>query len=142
MLLIAGLKQLPPAGHQGVQIALVLRAFLGQTRGGPPRELGQDAGVDGVGLGEDAQALGQVPDAAGMDAGHGKARVEAVVEQRRFVAAGRLDDDQRGLQGRQVRQELPATGGRVVDVKNVLRAGGRQVEHVFGDIDPREDAVG
>ena len=66
-------RQLPAAGDQGLQFGLVFRAFFSQPGRGQLRaKLDQDAGVDGVGLGQDAQGLGEVAHLPGLTRATGR----------------------------------------------------------------------
>ena len=63
----AGPDELPTSGDEPVELGLILRD-LGDVPGPDvAAEAGDDPGVDGVGLGEDAQGLGVVADLAGVD---------------------------------------------------------------------------
>jgi hypothetical protein len=91
-LLHAGEVELAAADDQGPQFGLIGRALFGQPRGGELSEAEQHAGVDAVGLGEDAQALGEVTHASGVDQRDGQAGLEQRVHERAFEPARGLDD--------------------------------------------------
>ena len=63
----AGLDELPASGDELVEFGLILRDFGDVPGLDVAAEPGDDLGVDGVGLGEDAQGLGVVADLAGVD---------------------------------------------------------------------------
>jgi hypothetical protein len=79
------------------------KAFLGRQRthngGDDGAEMGEDAGVDGVGFGELADTLGEVADRACVDDNGGQARSEQGPDGRFLVGAGGLEDDPVGGQG-------------------------------------------
>ena len=76
-------------------------------------EVGQDAGVDGVGLGELAGALGEVADLAGVDDDGGQAGGEQGADGGLLVRAGRLEDDALGREGPRPGDEFVDAGGVV-----------------------------
>lgn len=135
----------PSAGHQRLEFRPVLRPFLRQPRRGQPCELHQHAGVDGVGLGQLADAPGEVPHVAGIDQGHRQVRLEQRVDQRPLQAAeqgfalapGGLDDDDRqgGAGGAELLHDLSHAGVVVGEGDDSVGIRARQVQLVFGDVD-------
>lgn len=139
----AGEGQLPAAGDQGLEFHLFFRAFDAETGFGQAGELGQDSGVDGVGLGQLAQAFGEVADFAGVDQRSGEGGIEKSIEEGAFGAAGGFQDNQGGGRRLQGGDELLDAGGGVVEAPGL--AGGiaaRQVQVGLGDIDSDEEAIG
>ena len=57
----------------------------------------QDAGIEGVGLGQQIHRAGEVADGPWIDQRDRQSRVEQRVQERSFIAAGGFDDDEFGL---------------------------------------------
>ena len=135
------LQQLLAAGQQGVQgphLGRGQRPGLGADGLG---EVGQDLGVDAVGLGQPAGGLGEVAGLAGVDRGGRDAGDLQGGQQGQLQAAGGLDDDQGRGQGLEPGDQ-GGDAGRVVGVAGHLAAGpGGGVEVGLGDIDADEDRV-
>ncbi len=81
-------------------------------------EADQHAGVDGVGLGEDARGAGKVADLAGIDADGGEPLLAQVTQGTALVATGGLEHDAgRGPPGQSPRKSTVAPGlvGKLLD---------------------------
>jgi hypothetical protein len=94
----------------------------------------QDAGVDGIGLGKDPEALGEITDLAGIDEGHGMSGLEQFGNGRAFVATGGFEDNDAGAWFRklfeQLREAHPVVGhGESFGVRTAS-----DLEVVFGHI--------
>ena len=87
-------------------------------------EMGEDGGVDGVGLGELSDALGEVADLAGVDDDGGQAGGEQGADRGLLVGAGRFEDDALRREGSHPGDELfDACGGVVEALRWPRRAG-------------------
>ncbi len=125
---------------------MIRRLFFGQSRFGELPESHQDAGVDAVGLGEDAQPLGEVADPSGVDQRDGQRGVEQRVHEGTLQPAGRFDDDGGGPAGSGggIREDLddPRDARRIVgEGLHAVGIGSGQVEFVLGDIDADEEGA-
>ena len=103
----------------GPRIGVTLLGERGQVRAGGVQdqrvdllehtgEMGQGSGIDRVVLGVAVERLGEVPRLAGIDAQDGQAGLERIEDQRRFVAAGGLEQDAVGALFAQPGAELGA----------------------------------
>ena len=128
------LDELPAAGDQRGQLLLRgirERPRLGTDVGGKPR---QDVGIQGVGLREAPDRFGKVADLARIDDGDRQAGQRHRRRDIRLIAAGRLQDDQRGGQRPEVRDQRTQPGLIVREPHR--RGGGRggEVEMRLRDI--------
>jgi hypothetical protein len=134
--------ELAAAGNQGLQFRPVGGASLQETGAGQACELTQHASVDRVGLGEDAQAFGEVAYVARVDQGDRQVRLQQCVDQGAFQAAGGFDDDGRGPHGDQLTDDRADACGVVGDGEDRVDVGASQVKLVLGDVDADEDGGG
>ena len=98
-LLGADVRQLPAAGDQGFEFDLVFRAFFGQAGRRPAGELDQHLGINGVGLGQNSQAFGEVANVGGIDPRHWQVGVQQRIQQWLFETTGGFEDDDGGRRG-------------------------------------------
>jgi hypothetical protein len=104
--------------------------------------VGQDLGVDAVGLGQPAGRLGEVTGLAGVDGSGRYAGGLQCGHQGQLQAAGGLDDDQGRGEGLESGDQ-GGDAGRVVGVAGHLMTGpGGGIEVGLGDIDADEDRCG
>lgn len=104
-------------------------------------EIGEDAGVDLVGLGPLPGALGEVADRAGVDNDGGQVGGEQGTDRRLLVGAGRFEDDTLRLDGSHPGDELFDAVGGVVEAWLHTRGSGMGVEVICADIDADEAAA-
>ena len=131
--------ELAAAYHQRLELGLYFRGFLGSGQVAIFGAEGQGAAVDLVGLGQDAQALGQVACPFGIDDGHGEFDIEQGGNAGAFVAAGGFQDDAGDGARLELCDDLGVTFRRVGHLE--VLAGGTQddIEGVFGDINAAEE---
>ena len=136
------LDELPAAGDQGGEFALDLQAFFKEPGRGELSETRQQMGVDGVCFGQDAQALGEVADVAGIDQSHRHVGFQQGFEQRPFESSGGLDDDAcRRDRAELLQKSLDAVG--IVGLSpGGLGIGASDVEELFGNIDAHAGSGG
>ncbi len=103
--------------------------------------MGEDGGVDGVGLGQLSGALGEVADLAGVDDDGGQVGGEQGADGCLLVGAGGLEDDAFRRQGSHPGDELFDAGGVVVEAFPDAGGPGMGVEEVLADIDADQDAA-
>jgi hypothetical protein len=119
--------------------------FLGRQRpdggGDDLAEMGQEGGVDGVGLGELSGAFGEVADLAGVDDDGGQAGGEQGADGGLLIRAGRLEDDPFGREGTHPGDELVDAGGRVVEAFGDGGGSDVGVEEIFADVDADQETA-
>ena len=103
--------------------------------------MGEDGGVDGVGLGELSGALGEVADLAGVDDDGGQAGGEQGADRGLLVGAGRFKDDALRREGLDPGDELFDAFGRVAEAAFGPGGAGTGVEEVLADVDADQDAA-
>ena len=123
------------AGEQGLVTDLGLGTLGAQTGFDVVAVACQNAGIEGVGLSQNAQGLGVITDRAGIGHGHVMAGLLEQIDQEAFISAGGLHDDAFDL-------ETLEQGQKQCDaLRVVLEAVGRpygpsgQVEMGLGYID-------
>ena len=128
----------------GDQFAEVLGLLRRQRADGGPHglgEVGDDAGIERVGLGQEAGGAGEVPDLTGIDDGDREAGAGQRGRDGGFVAARGFEGDEGGRQGAQAVDE----GGQsrlVVRDREGLPGGAHvDVELGLGDIEADEEVV-
>jgi hypothetical protein len=104
--------------------------------------VGEDGGIDGVGLGEVAAGAGVVADQAGVEAADGDAGLVEGLEEEVFVAAGGFADDVDAGDLREVAEELAVAGAGVVVAGVLEDRMGTEVEGEFGDVEAEMDGRG
>ncbi|OAM91441.1 hypothetical protein AW736_03000 [Termitidicoccus mucosus] len=85
------------------------------------REQAEQAGVDAVGLGQDALGPGELAHAPGVDHAHAHAGLMAGAREGSFVAAGGLADD-------------PRAGGQLREETQQARRALREARHALGQV--------
>ena len=116
--------------------------FQGPDDGGDDlAEVGDDAGVDGVGLGQLAHALGEVADLAGVDDDGGQPVGQQGADGGLLVRAGRFEDDALGGEGPDPGDEFGDAGGGVGEAAAGRGGADVGVEVVFADIDADEECA-
>lgn len=130
--------ELSTAGDELVEIGLFVVRFGPGTGIHVVAEAGDDAGVDAIGLGQDAQSLGVIADLPRIDDRDQVPRLREFGGDGAFITSAGFEDDQAGARRRQLRKQSLAAGGRVVEtVADALR-GDMDIELVFGDVDADE----
>lgn len=127
--------QLPASRDELLQFLLFFVVFCNRSGADVLSEAGDDAGVDAVGFGEDAEAFGEVADLARVDDGDPMSRGDEIGDEALLIPAGGFDDDQTGSRLWQELMQL-IQPLRVI-VEGVLRFLWKetQIERVFGDVD-------
>lgn len=87
------LDDLSSASDEILQFLLIRGDFLGQAGAGDLGEMGEEFGIEGIGLGELSEGFGEVSGLAGIDDGDGESGVDEVTDEGAFVSAGSFDDD-------------------------------------------------
>jgi len=134
------LAELLAAGDQGIEFALVLRAFLRQAGLNALPELDQHVSIDRIGFNENAQRFGEVTHLAGIDQGNRQLGIKQGCNQRPLESAGGFDDDQDGLERLHQLNEAPKAAGLIVEGDDLVGIGSGQVEFVLGDVDANEES--
>ena len=93
-LLGSEVDELSPASDELLDFGLFFGGFLGGRRLHLFGEESQDAGIDAVGLGDQAQGPGEIADPFGIDDGDVVAGIEEVGDDLALVAAGGFEDDE------------------------------------------------
>ena len=114
-----------------------------RTNGGSDdfAEMGEDAGVDGVGFGELTGALGEVADLTGVDNDRRQVGGEQGADGGFLIRAGGLEDDSLGREGSDPGNELFNAGGRVGESFAQVSGSDMSVEKIFADVDADVEAV-
>jgi hypothetical protein len=143
--------ELSATGHEFLEQDLVWRRALAGRGLQAFCEVGQDAGIEAVVLGQDAQGLRELADACGLNHRDGDAGVEQFEDGQSLVAAGGFDgqaSDDAGREALEMIQELSNSLGRVgesnaADSRHRREIGQEtsDVEAVFGDIDADEESI-
>jgi HAD superfamily phosphoserine phosphatase-like hydrolase len=137
----AGLHmRLPPAVVKFLQVTDFLRWQGANRGGGDLPEVGDDARVDGVGLGELIHGLGEVAHLAGIDDDGGEAIGQQGTDGGFLVGAGRFEDDPLGGEGLGPGDQLGDAGCGVGEASAGGGRPGMGVEEVLRDIDADESA--
>jgi hypothetical protein len=98
--------------------------------------LGENGGIEGVGLGEPAEGFGEVAHLAGIGDDDRDAGFRECGDGRTFESAGGFEHDERGREREQPRSEF-VEAGVVIGDRPRLTAGDRgDVERGCGDVDP------
>ena len=133
--------ELSSAGDELLDFGLFFRSFLGGWGLDLLGIEGQDAGIEAVGFGDQAQRPGEITDPFGVDDGHPVAGIEQVRDDLALVATGGFQDDETaGGIGQQL-AELLMTGAVVG--QGVSLTGGEEVEveRSLGHVDPDPSAI-
>lgn len=121
------------------------QGFLGQQGahdgGDNLAEVGEDGGVNLVGLGELPGALGEVADLTGVNDDGGQAGGEQGADGGLLIRAGGFQHDALGREGLGPSDELFNAGGRIVEAVFDPGGSGMGVEEIFADIDANPDAA-
>jgi hypothetical protein len=135
------IDELPSAGDELLDFDLFLGSFLDRRRLYLLCEEGQDAGINAIGLGHQAQGPGEVASPLGIDDGDSKAGVGEVGDNFSFVAAGGFEDDETiGWTGEQL-TELLMSGWRVGEGVGLPSGEEVEIERGFGDVDSDPNLV-
>ena len=132
------LQELSASGEEGGEFGGGLVAQRPDRRANPVGKLGQHARIELVGLGEDAEGLGEIPHLARIDRHDGETGDRERAEDGGFVAARGLQDDQCRRQRLEPRDESGKGSGGVGHLP--LLAGGMhgRIEVRLGDIETDE----
>ena len=103
--------------------------------------MGQDGGVDGVGLGELAGGAGEVADLTRVDDGDGDADGGEGGGDGHLESAGCFEDDEGDAQGQEPLDEVGVPGGVVGVLESTAGVEGA-VELGLGDVDANEEGRG
>jgi hypothetical protein len=103
-------------------------------------EVSQDTGINGVGFGENAQALGKIADLASIDHDSGEPGTEQRSEGGFLVGAGRLKDDPFGLQLGRPSDELGDAFRIIGEAAWRCGGSGGRVEVLFANVNTDVDA--
>ena len=134
--------ELPASGDQfgeGLGFGVLGRFWLGLD---DFAEVGEDVGVDGVGLGEAAQAAGEIADLARIGDHDVVAGLDEFGGERFFVAAGGFEHNQGDVEVWQAVQEIPValTGVEIAAVE--VGGPGRDLKRFLCDVDADEKCCG
>ena len=129
------LDELPAACDKRGEFALDFQAFFKQPRRSELPEACQKMSVDGVGLGQNAKAPGEVADVAGVDQSHRQVGFQKSVKQGAFESSCGLDDDAGRRDRAEFFQECLDAVVIVGPSPGVFAVGASDVEEVFGDVD-------
>ena len=102
--------ELSPARDELLDFGLFFGSFLAGSRLHFLGEESQDARIDAIGLGYQAEGLGEIAGASGVDHRDAVASVGEVSDHFPFVAAGGLEDDETSVGTREELFELPISG--------------------------------
>jgi hypothetical protein len=132
----AEVDELSPPSDELLDFGLFFGGFLGRLGLHLLGEEGQDAGIQAVGLGDQAEGPGKVPDPAGIDDRDVITGVEEVGDELSLVAA-RGFQDKAAIRGRG-QQLLELLVSRGVIGQGVSLTGGEKVEieRGLGNVDP------
>src|SRR5207245_2321664 len=133
------LHQGPAPGDQVVEIDLFFRQLLEGAVFNAAAELGQDFGVDAVGLLQASGGAGELAGTLGVDQRHGDAGQEQLAGQAAVKAAGGLDDHQLDLERSELADQLGNAVGVVGQVDPLADGVEVAVEHRLGDVDADDD---
>jgi len=127
--------ELSASGDELLDFSLFFRSFVGRSRLDLLGEEGQDAGIDAVGLGKQAESLGEISRPFGIDHGHVIPLIEQVGDELSLITACGFQNDAAGSWVREQLFKLPMTGG--VIRQSVFLTGGKEVEveRGLGDVD-------
>lgn len=131
----SALDELPTASDQSGEFRLDLQAFFKQSWRSELPESCQQMSVDGVSLGQDAQAFGEVTHVAWIDQRHRQIRFQQSFEHGTFESSGGLDDDAGRLNVAEFFQQRLDACGIVGLSPGGLAVGASDVEELFGDVD-------
>jgi hypothetical protein len=134
----AKFDELPATRDQLAQFGLFFRADFHGPRIGMLAEAGDDAGVQSIGLGQNAQAAGEVSDLAGIDHGHPVSGRYKRADQAVLVAARGFDYDQTTARVRQSSEQLPEARGAIRNGEALVLAEHTDIERALGNIDTYE----
>jgi len=101
-------------------------------------EVGQDAAIQAVGFGQEAEGAGKVADLARVDHDHGEFFSGQGGYHGDFQAASRFQDNARGAEGGQALDQGGQFVGVVGRAPGLLAGEHGQIEMLFGDIDADE----
>jgi len=104
-------------------------------------EMGEDAGIDGVGFGELSGAFGEVTDLSGVDDNGGQSGSEQGADGGLLIRARGFEDDPLGSEGLNPSEELLDAQGGVVEASLAAGGPGMSIKEIFADIDADEDAA-
>ncbi len=104
-------------------------------------ELGQDLGIDGIGLGPLSHAPGKITHLAGIDYDHGHTGTEQLGREGAFIAAGGLQDNRGDGMAAEGLTQLPVSLGGVGQIEFEDLGAGGHTEGVLGDIDSDIDGL-
>jgi hypothetical protein len=134
-------NKLSSAGDELLDFGLLFRGFMGWRRLDLLGEKGQDASIDAVGLGDQAEGLGEISGPFGIDHGDVMSLVEQVGNELSLIAAGGFENDAAGGWVGEQLFKLPMTCGVVR--QRVFLTGGKEVEveRGLGDVDSNPSEV-
>ena len=103
--------------------------------------MGDDGGIDGVGLGKIVHGFGEVAHLASVDDDGGELLREQSADRGLLLRAGGLEEDPLGAQGPDPRQEFRDASGGVGEPLAGRGGANVNIEVVLRDIDANEDAL-
>ena len=134
----AEFDELPAARDKLAQLGLFFRADLDRPRIGVLAEAGNHARIQPIGLGQDAQAAGEVADLARIDHGHRVAGRHQRGQHSVLVAPGGFDHNQTVSDGRQFIEQLAEPGRVVLDREALVFGQKAHIQRMLGDVDTYE----
>jgi len=133
--------ELSSSGDELLDFCLFFGHFLDRSGLDLLGEQSQDAGIEAVGLGGQAQGPGKVPDPFGIDDRDAVAGIEEVGHEGAFIAASGFEDDQAALGLREELAKLLEPRG-VIGQRVRLACGEEvEIERRLGDVDADADQI-
>ena len=97
-------------------------------------EASQDARVEGVGLGENSDAFGEIPDLAWIDERHGMSGLKEFGDRHAFETAGGFEDDDTGSRFGKLLEQLAETDAIIGDGESLGLGTECDLEEIFGNV--------
>lgn len=137
------LDDLSSSGDAVVENGLIFRLFFGPAQPGDSSELGQRAGVDGVGLGEPSQRPGEVAGLTRIDQADRQSGRTEFGGDEPTISPGGFQDDTGRIHRPQARDQIGNAARRVVDGKRLFAVTKNgDVQARLGNVDANENRLG
>jgi hypothetical protein len=104
-------------------------------------EVGDDGGIEGVGLGQQVHGFGKVANLTGVDDDGRKVRRQQSAEGGHLIRAGGLEDDPLGGMGLDPGRQFGDAGGRVGKTSAQIEWTNEGIEVIAGDINADDNAL-
>lgn len=132
------LDELSAACDALCELGLFFRRFSHGTGTNLLSEAGDDAGVNPVGFGEDAECLSEVSDLAGIDDGNFVSGIQQFRDESSLIPPGGFDNDEAGFRSRKPLKELLEAALVVAEGDRTSLRKETDIEGMFGHIDADE----